>query len=262
MRVLSSLAIQEAVSRSPLPMPIKVDGSSPTRNVYSGDFKDSVCCYDALPLTIRHLANKQNKIDGLALLAQFPDSSVPAIFFDPQYRGIMDKLEYGNEGARQKGRATLEQMSESTIHAFILEINRALKDSGHLFLWVDKFHFVEGITPWLKDTHLETVDLLTWDKERMGMGYRTRRRSEYLVILQKHPKRAKGCWTLHNIPDVWTEKVARGHPHAKPEHLQAALIKAVVPKGDFVVDPASGGYSVMRAALSVGRHFIGGDVRG
>ncbi|HKG70020.1 MAG TPA: hypothetical protein VKA92_14200, partial [Segetibacter sp.] len=69
---------------------------------------------------------------------------ITACFFDPQYRGVMDKMKYGNEGERQKGRAELEQMSEETIKLFIKEIDRVLIPDGHLFLWVDKFHFCEG----------------------------------------------------------------------------------------------------------------------
>jgi site-specific DNA-methyltransferase (adenine-specific) len=60
--------------------------------------------------------------------------------FDPQYRGVLDKQKYGNEGSRQKGRAALSQMNESDIRTFILEIDRALMPSGHLLLWIDKFH--------------------------------------------------------------------------------------------------------------------------
>lgn len=218
--------------------------------------------FQFLPGHLVSIADKRNKIEGLEFLKLFPKDSVPAIFFDPQYRGIMDRLDYGNEGKRQIARASLEQMTEETIQLFISEIDRVTIPTGHVFLWVDKFHLVEGIHKWIVNTMLNPVDLITWDKGKIGMGYRTRRRSEYLVILQKKPKRAKGVWTKHDIPDVWLEKVVKTHPHAKPEQLQAALINAVVSEGDFVVDPASGGFSVMRAAHSVGRRFIGTDLRG
>lgn len=208
------------------------------------------------------ISNQRNSMDGLVFLGLFESNSIPAAFFDPQYRGVMDKLDYGNEGSRQIKRAQLAQMSESIIKDFIRELDRILEPSGHLFLWIDKFHLVEGVTPWLTDTQLEKVDLVTWDKGKIGMGYRTRRRSEYLVVLQKRPKRAKDRWVSHDIPDVWLEKVTKIHPHAKPEQLQAALINAVVPEGGYVIDPASGGFSVMRSAHSVGRNFIGVDLRG
>ncbi len=48
------------------------------------------------------------------------------------------------------------------------------------------------------------------------MGYRTRRRAEYCIILQKQPRRAKGVWKTHNIPDVIQERASqREHPHTR-----------------------------------------------
>lgn len=205
-------------------------------------------------------------MDGRELLGEIPDEAVALTFFDPQYRGVMDHLKLGNEGARQKGRAELAQMSDVVISEFMHEISRVLRPSGHLMLWIDKFHLVEGVGPWFDGLPLEPVDLITWDKTRMGMGYRTRRQCEYLVVLQKEPKRAKGVWTNHSIRDVWSEGVPSeqrsAHPHAKPEGLQTALIEAVTVPGELVLDPASGGWSVMRCCAETGRNFIGADLRG
>lgn len=208
------------------------------------------------------LKNQRNKGCGLELLGSLTDGTVRAAFFDPQYRGILDKLNLGNEGARQKGRAGLTQMPEEIICRFVKELDRVLAPSAHLFLWVDKFHLCQGIQSWLAGTSLNQVDLITWDKGRIGMGYRSRRRSEYLYVLQKSPTRAKGVWTVHNIPDVWLEKVGRHHPHCKPVELQAAVIGATTNPGDLVVDPAAGSFSVMEAALSTGREFLGTDLNG
>ena len=205
--------------------------------------------------------NKKNKANGLDLLADINDKTIATAFFDPQYRGVLDKLKYGNEGqARGKARCELTQMDEDTIINFIKEIDRVLKDSGHLFLWVDKFHLCQGVLDWLTDTNFNLVDMIVWDKGKIGMGYRTRRKSEYIVVLQKSPVRAKGCWNDHAIPDVWTEKVAKVHPHSKPIDLQQRLIGATTQDGDIVLDPASGGYSVFEACKNLGRDFIGGDI--
>lgn len=203
-----------------------------------------------------------NAGDGLAFLEDVPEASVAAAVVDPQYRGVMDKLKLGNEGARQKGRAKLEQMPEETIREFISGTARALRPQGHLFLWVDKFHLCEGVFPWIVGTSLEIVDMLTWSKGRIGMGHRTRRVAEYCVILQKPPRRAKGIWTDHRIPDVVEEKLARGpHPHAKPVALQAALLGAVTRPGDIVIDPAAGSFSTLAACRKLpGRVFFGTDL--
>lgn len=205
--------------------------------------------------------NKKNKADGLDLLADINDNTITTAFFDPQYRGILDKLKYGNEGqARGKARCELVQMDEDTIISFIKEIARVLKDSGHLFLWIDKFHLCQGVLKWITDTNLNLVDMLVWDKGKIGMGYRTRHKSEYLMVLQKSPVRAKGCWNDHGIPDVWEEKTPKIHPHSKPIDLQKRLIAATTQDGDYVLDPASGGYSVFEACKALGRDFIGSDI--
>lgn len=206
--------------------------------------------------------NFENKIDGLILLKNIESESISVIFFDPQYRGVLDKLKYGNEGeSRGKARCSLQQMDESTIRSFIVEFNRIIKNSGHLFLWVDKYHLCTGVLPWFVDTSdFKIVDMITWDKDRIGMGYRSRRKSEYCLVLQKEPLKAKGCWTLHNIPDVWTEKTEKTHPHSKPIELQKNLILATTSEGDWVCDPASGGYSVFKCCKETSRNFIGGDV--
>ena len=206
--------------------------------------------------------NQRNQCDGLELLAALEPGTIPLCIFDPQYRGILDKMQYGNEGvSRGRARSSLLQMSEETIGEFISGIAAALIPSGHLFLWVDKFHICTGVEPWLTRHGLEIVDLVTWNKGKMGMGYRTRRYAEYLMIAQKPPKRAKGVWQRHDIPDVVTEKVERiGNVHPKPVNLQADLIEAVTDLGDVVLDPAAGSYSVMTAAHRIGRQFLGCDI--
>ena len=204
--------------------------------------------------------NKKLKMDGLELLYKLESNAFPVVFFDPQYRGILDKQGYGNEGERQKARADLPQMTDRVIDKFIKEIDRVLQPMGHLFLWVDKFILCQGITEWLKSTSFEIVDLITWNKLRMGMGYRTRRVSEYLYVIQKTPKRAKGVWTIHDIRDVWDEKIERTHAHNKPIELQRRLIEAITNETDIVIDPASGSFSVLEACRRCNRNFLGCDI--
>ncbi len=217
----------------------------------------------AMPVTEWPLPlNQRNTCNGLELLAQLEPGTIPVCFFDPQYRGILDQMAYGNEGVnRGQQRSQLPQMDEQTIAEFISGINSALTPSGHLFLWIDKFHLCSGISAWIEGLPLYIVDMVTWNKDKMGMGYRTRRFSEYLLVIQKHPKRAKGVWQKHDIPDVWTETVSgQGAVHPKPVGLQTALIEAVSDPGDVILDPAAGSYSVMTASLGGCRQFLGCDL--
>jgi site-specific DNA-methyltransferase (adenine-specific) len=198
--------------------------------------------------------------DALTLLRSLPDGCTPLVFFDPQYRGVLDKLQYGNEGARQRGRFALPAMSSDYIDRVFLEIARILRPSGYLLLWTDTFHLCEGDHRRLGDV-LPCVDLIAWDSLRIGMGYRTRRRGDYLLVMQRLPLRAKATWRDHGIPSRWPEKVDNKiHPHAKPAGLIARLIGAVTVPGDLVVDPAAGSFVVMHVANDMGRNFAGCDI--
>lgn len=209
---------------------------------------------------INNLLNRRNKIDGLELLSKINDNIVKACFFDPQYRGLLEKINYGNT-KRELRRKSLPQMSEELIIKFVHEICRTLLPSGHLFLWMDKFQLTEGFQHWIKDTELNIVDLIVWEKPRIGMGYRTRNKCEFMMVFQKSPKRVKGVWTIHNIPNVWKESVDTSeHPHAKPIELQTKLIEAISQDGDLILDPAMGSGSVLDACLNINRNFIGGDI--
>ena len=212
--------------------------------------------------------NTKNYGNGIDLLDSTGNAAVKAAFFDPQYRGVLDKLSYGNEGqGRGQARCSLPQMSEDVIMTMIKELDRVLKPSGYLFLWIDKFHLCEGIQKWFTDTELNVVDMIVWEKlskkgtPQLGMGYRTRRVSEYLIAAQKKPIVAIKSWSDHGIPDVWQEQVTKTHPHSKPVELQKRLVEAVTEPGDLVIDPAAGGFSVLEACRLSGRNFLGCDLK-
>lgn len=207
--------------------------------------------------------NIRQQMNGIELLGELPNSIASMVFFDPQYRGVLDKQKYGNEGERQKERAKLAQMSTDDIVYFIEEIERTLKASGHLMLWMDKFTIASAEHKrWLRRAPLlATVDLLSWNKLTFGMGRRLRCSTEYLLILQKLPTRASGIWLDHGMRDSWSEMHDRAiHPHAKPIVATERLIRAATKRGDLVIDPCAGGYGVLEACRASGREFIGCDL--
>jgi site-specific DNA-methyltransferase (adenine-specific) len=196
--------------------------------------------------------------DALDLLTSLPDACAALAFFDPQHRAVLDKLKFGNEGARQRERCALPAMDEDYIDACLREIARVLAPSGYCMLWIDTFGLCEAHHRRVADC-LKSVDLIAWDNLRLGMGKRSRRRGDYLLVLQRPPVIAKN-WRDHGIPSRWGEKVDRRiHPHVKPIRLIERLIGAVTLPGDLVVDPAAGGFGVLHAALRLGREFIGCD---
>ncbi|MGD0418448.1 MAG: DNA methyltransferase [Xanthobacteraceae bacterium] len=211
------------------------------------------------------LHDKRNySMDGLDLLQAIPSGSIPYVIFDPQYDHLLQFMKYGNTdgNGRQKGRRALPPQSAMDLWRFGQQIVRILKPSGHVSLWMDTYILCETdpleiFTDDAGHTDMHRVDLITWDKVRMGMGARSRHQAEFLMTFQKSPKRAKGCWNSHSIRDVWQEAVTKTHPHSKPVGLQAALIEALTKPGDVVVDPTAGGFSTMTAAHQVGRRFLG-----
>ncbi|MCY4589775.1 MAG: hypothetical protein OXE86_04240 [Alphaproteobacteria bacterium] len=50
----------------------------------------------ALPEAL--VPNTRLKMDGLSFLSMLPAGTIPVAFLDPQYRGVLQKLAYGNEG--------------------------------------------------------------------------------------------------------------------------------------------------------------------
>ncbi len=236
-----------------------LDRTKSKKNVFSGE---RLLQQPELDLPPSFKPNVRNQADGIAFLDSLPEASFPLCIFDPQYRGVLDRQKYGNEGERQKDRAKLEQMDDDLIGQFIAKIDRTLIGSGHLLLWLDKYHLCTGVSAWIGRTELETVDLIVWNKMRIGMGYRTRRTSEYLLVLQKKPLRAKGVWKAHDIPDVWNEKLPNRGGHAKPVGLQSRLIDCLTNPGDTVIDPAAGTFTVLQACEAVERSFLGCDLKG
>ncbi|MGI9501356.1 MAG: DNA methyltransferase [Geminicoccaceae bacterium] len=229
------------------------------KNVFSGE---RLLQQPVLDLPPSFKPNARNQADGIVFLDSLQAEAFPLCIFDPQYRGVLDRQKYGNEGKRQKDRAKLQQMDDELIGGFIAKIDRALIPSGHLLLWLDKYHLCTGVSSWIGATEFETVDLIVWNKMRIGMGYRTRRTSEYCLVLQKKPLRAKGVWKAHDIPDVWNEKLPHRGGHAKPIGLQSRLIDCLTNPGDTVIDPAAGTFTVLEAAKATDRNFLGCDLGG
>jgi site-specific DNA-methyltransferase (adenine-specific) len=212
--------------------------------------------------------NVMQQGDALELLAALPAACSKLVFFDPQYRGVLDRQEYGNEGARQKGRFDLPAMTSDYIDACCRESARVLRPLGYVMLWTDTYNMLEGHHLRVRDA-LAPVSAVAWDNQCLSQGHRTRHRGSDLIVLQKPRLQkpylvARATWrTKPAIPTRWPERIIRPrsqHPHIKPIGLITALIEAITDPGDLVVDPAAGSFVVMRAAHALGRDFVGCDL--
>jgi site-specific DNA-methyltransferase (adenine-specific) len=181
------------------------------------------------------------------------------VWFDPQHRSVLDKQKYGNEGEWQRERFALLAMSDDYIKTCLIEISRILSPSSYCLLWADKYRLGTGDHLHVAE-HLKLVDIISWDSQRMGMGYRSRYCGDFLLVLQKPPIIAKN-WRDHSIRSIWPERVDRRvHPHCKPFELTRRIIAATTAPGNLICDPAAGSFVVMHAARALGREFIGCDL--
>jgi site-specific DNA-methyltransferase (adenine-specific) len=210
-------------------------------------------------LEIPYKENTAQYGDTLDLLRSLADGCSALVLFDPQHRSVLDYLKFGNEADRQRGRAGLPAMANDYITDVCFESVRVLKPGGYLMRWVDTFCLCEGHHLGIASA-IRPVDLIAWDNLRLGMGKRSRRGGDYLLILQKPPIMGR-TWKDHGIPNRWAEKVDRAqHPHVKPIVLTKRLIAAVTEPGDLVVDPAAGSFMALHASQQLGRNFVGADI--
>src|SRR5262249_37858519 len=200
--------------------------------------------------------------DALDLLRSLPDGCASLGLFDPQFRKLLARQQYGNEGvSRQSTRARLPAMTPEYIDAVTVEFARVLKPSKYLMRWTDKYCLCEGRHLGISPDVFKVVDLIATDINRIGMGYRSRYRGDFLLVMQRPPIKARATWHDPGIPDRWVERVDRKlHPHAKPVELTSRLIAATTELGDLVIDPAAGSFVAMHAARQLGREFIGCDL--
>ena len=201
--------------------------------------------------------DRRLQMDGQDLLASIPSGSVPLVVLDPQYPKMVV-----NCPTLQTGRMNLPQMTHETIQLMIRETARILQPSGHLMLWHDKGALLYGNRDlWMGSTPLTPVDLICWDKQRLGLGRRSRASCEYLSLFQADPVKCDGVFVRRDISDVCREPVSKQHPHRKPLKLTADLIEAVVPREGLVVDPCAGSFTTLEACQMTGRHFYGCDIQ-
>jgi hypothetical protein len=81
-------------------------------------------------------------------------------------------------------------MTSDYLDACCREAARVLRPSGYLLQWADTFRLCEAYHKEIVDV-VKCADLIAWDNERIGNGYRSRRRGDYLLVLQKRPLAAK-----------------------------------------------------------------------
>ena len=185
-------------------------------------------------------------VNSLELLEMLGAKSVTAVFFDPQYQCVVDKLHDSKDGQNHgKERCKSSQTTEDAIAELIRAFDRILKPNGYLFLWLDKDHLCNGIHSWIDDTNLNVKDMIVWNNDTCDKGSLNRRTCKYLMVFQKLPTTAKDIWNGHSLPDIWNESVDNARQYLTPAALQEWLLGLVIKPGDTFINCIAGDLAVL-----------------
>ena len=140
--------------------------------------------------------------------------------------------------------------------AFFNQCYRVLKRNTHMYVLCDA-ETMFAIKPMAEDAGFTFWQPLVWDKQKIGMGYHYRYRTEFILFFEKGSRKLNDL-SIANILSF--PRVEGGYPTQKPTGLLQVLIGQSSSIGDLVVDPFMGGGSTGAAALNLSRRFAGCDI--
>jgi site-specific DNA-methyltransferase (adenine-specific) len=191
--------------------------------------------------------------NALAVLETLPDGCCDALITDPPYM-LGAKSTYDSK-ARCGNWADMEN-SAHWYAAWMKEGKRVLKPSG----WLLSFCNWRSLPVFMLATvraECPTHSLLVWDKDIMGAGMCLRPSYEFVLFMGMPEAVIANRRQKDIITCRWTYNRRKLHPVEKPVELLERLIALTTRPGDTVCDPFMGSGSTGKAALLLGRKFVG-----
>jgi len=191
--------------------------------------------------------------DCLDVMAGMPDGCVDLVVTDPLF-----VLPVHTAASRKRIR-NLGDFSPSSCQMSIVfeQLERICKSSSRLFFFCDdKFYpilFIMSYEQWY-------LQLLVWDKGRIGFGTDFRKQFEMILYLRGEDaplleRKNNKSDVLKCTPVPSGERLVEAQ---KPENLILDLLDGI--PGDLIFDPFVGSGTTAVAALKLGRHFYGCDI--
>lgn len=199
--------------------------------------------------------------DALEWLRSVGDAEMDLIVTDVAYESL--------EKHRAKGTTTRLKVSGGSSNewfpifrneqfpALFAEMFRVLKKDRHLYFFCDE-ETADIAKPIGKAAGFTFWKSIVWRKDQIGMGYHYRNQHEFILFFEKGKRRLNDLG-MSSVLDA--KKVRGGYPTEKPVDLISKLIVQSTEPGELVLDPFMGSGAVGEAALTLGRHFLGGDVQ-
>lgn len=200
--------------------------------------------------------------DACAWLRSLPDGTIDCIVTDPAYESL--------EKHRAKGTTTRLKVSKASSNEWFpifwndrfkdlfSEMYRVLAKDAHLYMYCDE-ETSEIVKPIGRAVGFTFWKSIIWDKQRIGMGYHYRNRTERILFFEKGKRRLNDL----GISDLISHPSVRGksYPTEKPPEVSEILIRNSTEPGEIIADMFMGSGSVGVAAIRAGRQFIGCDIK-
>jgi site-specific DNA-methyltransferase (adenine-specific) len=206
-----------------------------------------------------HRAPKTNTItcaDCFDFLPSLPDASVDLIITDPPY-STPTVTSFGRTLVKNVGDFSIQ---ETYIKMLKTEFERILKPAAPVFMFCDDSYYPSIFRAFY---NWHSIQMLVWDKGKIGMGSPFRKRHELLVYANRSVLDYNRTDGITHYPTVLCYKPvgqSRVHGAQKPVELVRDLILGFSQPGDVVADFFMGSGTTAEAALLTGRSFIGSEI--
>lgn len=203
------------------------------------------------------------KSDALDALRALPAASIDLFNFDLPYESLEKHRAVGSttrlSHSTKSSNDWFGVFKNELFPEMLGEMYRALKPNSHLYAWCDD-ETSDILKADLKAAGFKVWKRLVWDKQMIGMGYHYRARYEFILFAEKGKRRVSDL----SVPDVLSFKRIKNkdaYPAEKPVEINEILTRQSTQQLDDVIcDPFCGSGSAGRAALNLGRRFVGFDV--
>ncbi len=132
-----------------------------------------------------------------------------------------------------------------------------LSESKHFYAWTNAIA-LEDMLRAIRDAGFTFLNLLIWDKMRIGMGYNYRGQCEFLIFCSKGKreklrKNPSHIFRYHRPRDL--------PPYAKPWQIYRDVLECSTDKGDRVLDAFGGTDPLSVASAKLGLESVSIDVQ-
>jgi site-specific DNA-methyltransferase (adenine-specific) len=232
--------------------------------------------------------------DALEILRSLPDHSVDHCITDPPYNisgydnkkkiGWLQTNKYWTESKKfTKIDENWDKFTDDDYviftKAWIAEVIRVLKPNGNIIIF-GSYHNIYRIGSILQDFDRKLINSIVWYKRNAFPNVtqrmlcestehiiwavnETQKKAKNWIFNYKEMKALNGGVQMRNMWDITstkkTEKKYGKHPSQKPVSVISRIITGMTKKGDLIIDPFMGSGTLLVAAKSMERSFIGID---